>query len=461
MEPHLNIFQAYHGGNHNSPDQINRLEDNLTRAFLIVLKYLKPNEVTEFLKNLGFAGTLTSPKFDLQNLTDKNALRKIQKSKNQWILVITRDRYEFSWKEKDKELFQKIDELIGSLRKDFLSKVKKALKCKNPVSFKDVEITSDEASSYYELLHECRPDGWIYNDKDPFGILIESKVGGNKLTNAQIYRHLSGNDGFNLKENALSFEEEKIISVTWEGIINELPSKRGVAGEIIKQFKEYIIMSGEVLDLEKLNKKYDQNLAKSNLKILAEKIDHCVSEEKLNLVRFGNFGDQWCAYGLSNSNFESTHFSVGLREDGIYCALTIPTKDKKKFQSKLEDPRLKKHIDDILNDKKKCLMYILELCNYRIIDWKQGQIKGDKHGTFSFSIRLSELKDSKIKYGDFVKIAIDCLSVTKQFDYIFKISWIDAKKPGDFRAKNRRLLKDPNKLVDEFVGFMKALIPLL
>ena len=32
MDKHLNIFQAYHSGNQGSPDEVNRLEDNLIRC---------------------------------------------------------------------------------------------------------------------------------------------------------------------------------------------------------------------------------------------------------------------------------------------------------------------------------------------------------------------------------------------------------------------------------------------
>ena len=163
MDPHLNIFQAYHGGNTNSPDHINRLEDNLTRAFLITLRYLPNNELIEFLKNLGFKNVPKKLKFDLQNLSDKQALKRIQKSKQKFVLLISRDKVEPS----------------------------------------QLKIAKSDT------VQNTRPDGWIYGDlkTSSWGILIESKVGENKQSAQQIYRHITDKErsGFGILDHELSW----------------------------------------------------------------------------------------------------------------------------------------------------------------------------------------------------------------------------------------------------------------
>lgn len=73
MDNHLNIFQAYQSGNQDSPDEINRLEDNLTRSFIITLKYLqeynKGDQFRSYVMKLMDPKVISVPKrlsFDLQ-----------------------------------------------------------------------------------------------------------------------------------------------------------------------------------------------------------------------------------------------------------------------------------------------------------------------------------------------------------------------------------------------------------
>lgn len=460
MDTHFNLFQAYHGGNKNSPDGINRLEDNLTRAFLVALKYLPPQKVKEFLQNLGFKDVPKSLFFDLQNLSDKEVLGSIQKSKQKYVLLISRYKGEhFKLIIDPSEKIKKILNAASGEDDEDLEKMIKAIR--NPkmedVHFMGESLNSAEQKEVYALLHSARPDGWIYDhsNKSKFAVLVESKVGENEQSSQQIFRHITDKKyGLSMGyDDVPKYIENNVVSVSWEEVITKMPCNlSGITEEIINQFKEYVIMSGEVMDLIKLNRKYDHELAKSNLKILVDKLDGVILENKLDLERFGNLGDQWCAYGLLNkTDLKKPHFSVLLREEGVCCALTIPGSYISKI---LNNSDFISCIESTAKDSVNAKMHSLKLCNYRLVDKKPGQIKGEKYDTFTLSTTLSELNSSRLTCNDFSKLANNFTKITKQMDFIFKISWTDESKSGEFRKRNLELLRYPDRLIGEFVTFM-------
>ena len=87
MEPYLNLFYSFQRGNRDSLESNKRLEDNLTRAFLVTLKNLKDKKSSFLEKLLG----INSPKkihLATQNINSSELLKKIKESPNKKILLI-------------------------------------------------------------------------------------------------------------------------------------------------------------------------------------------------------------------------------------------------------------------------------------------------------------------------------------------------------------------------------------
>jgi hypothetical protein len=464
MDPHMNIFQAYHGGNQNAPDKINRLEDNLTRGFIICLKYLKEAGLLkeEVLKRLlGFEVSPDNLTFDLQNLDDTKALRRLQKSSKQWLLLITRnkhDKHEFDWS-KAEQVNDNCLRVAREDKKQLLKDLNRCFRTGESLQVGDFKVEANEISSYYDLLHECRPDAWIYEESksaNPHAILVESKVGSNQLTNAQIYRHITGKKGYNQKIK--DFDPHKIKSTTWEDIVNvfdEIPSdETGICKEMIAQFKEYLMMSGEILNLENLNHNYDEEVAKNQFNLFLEKLDEKAPFDVERRKRRMN--QLWDSYDPKECNASNDlHYSVFINSECIGCALTISNFKKGLMSKLLSSDELKSFLDEANKDTLE--RYKVEIGTYRNFDAKQGQIHGKRYDTFKFVFNLGELnlKNPCFSLGDVLDIAKKACSCSKQLDVILKFDWVDAGKPTPLRLKNLEAFKDPEIILAAFKNFME------
>lgn len=175
IDPHLNIFYSYNRDNE-------QIENNMTRAFIVTLKFLRSSTLARFLISLLSSkrndidpADLQKVKFALQGNIDVD-LNLIRKCARRYILAITGDGL-----------------LHGPEEMDY-----------GPSSCNEEQI---------------RPDAWIFDSKKPpeFCLLIESKSVENLLGVKQIMaysRHYFGYHNYDELHNNL-------ISITWYDIVDK------------------------------------------------------------------------------------------------------------------------------------------------------------------------------------------------------------------------------------------------
>jgi len=489
MDKHFNIFQSYHGGNLDSPDKINRLEDNLTRALLITLFKISencPDQFTGILNDLIGDKSKGNCVFDLQNLKDKDALRKLQKSTKKIFLSIARNKHVIDAENLKKE-YSKVEKMRGNLadnnkRKVLRDKIKQAEKKNQDIVFEGVKIKADELSSFYSLLHECRPDGWIYESigDTPLAVLVETKVGNNILSDAQIIRHLTDENGFNIQDFSNKVNDQMFICKTWDDIYrclsnyeNRFPDNKNgfLCEEVISEFKEYLEMSGEVLNLVLANDNpNDPDILRNQFRLFLELLDLEVEKEFSGELRRGsrNLNGNWDFYGKPDGAeiIKNPHFSIYMFEEGLGCVLTS---SKHKTKKVLGHKLFKEQLNNFYNMNKEKMgseFRFFELMNYRIIDWKKGQIRGDSADTFKLKIRFDELDKSSLNIEDMVEMANKFAPLAKQIDIGVKIPWIKIKDKkiqnlGEFRTQGYSLIGNPDDLIKTYIELMRCFFPLL
>jgi hypothetical protein len=163
-DKHLNLFYTY-----NRDNQL--IENNLTRAFIVTLRFLEKETCNRFLQKLledkiSRVGieipSFHNVDFALQDNIGKQAIKNYQVK---FVLAIASYRFEIA----DKE----------------------------------------EAKTYDDSV----PDAWIFDEKQGLCILIESKVGLNFLSKSQIASHAK--NWLNIPSNRLA---EHLLSISWHEI---------------------------------------------------------------------------------------------------------------------------------------------------------------------------------------------------------------------------------------------------
>lgn len=470
MDPHFNLFQAYHGGNKHDSERINRLEDNLTRAFLITLKYLPLQTLKEFLLDLGFKDVPQSLCFDLQNLSDKQTLGRIQKSSQKFVLLISRYRADPSQLiiNPSDVLKRVLDVASSEEDKELEKKLKSIRNPKGENAFLGERLSCLEQKEAYALLHNARPDGWIYepSQQSPHGILVESKVGENKQSAPQIFRHITDKRyGLGVAYDAVEeFYKKNVISVSWEDVVKYIPAGTGVSEEIIKQFKEYIIMSGEVINFVGLNEEYDEGIAKGQYQLFLEKLDQFLSTKNTGIRRETRPLDGlWTRYRLSDDK-GSVFFTVAMdKQNGISCSLTVSGKKTKKINQVLESDSLKDFCDTLIRDKDTAtlLRHTLKVAMHRQDNQKQKG--GYYYDTLSFAVNFGEyaLANPSFRLEEVLTIAKDVGKHSKQLDFSKKFGWTDSFSGKCALCENTDFFKIPQKIIEQFGDFMMKLKPLL
>lgn len=314
MDKHLNLFYSYDRGSRKDLDHLKQLEDNITRSFIITVMKLSEEQKLTFLNNLLDDSELKTKKklnFDLQNIDDKSNNKIIKNAKNKILLCISREKSNIdlsSFQQKDRDIIRK----IAKIKKDENEKDKilKRIKLEYKSFFKnnkftyEVEelnekigdkITEDNINDIYQMLiQKSRPDAWIFN-KD-IAILIEAKIGSGKVFKAQLFRHLTKSFGFN---DGQIFDKDKrpqkleLITTTWEKVVEELSKLKDSGKTFIKDFKEYMNMTGQTLNFEKFfhsqNNDVDERWGgvepKDTLRILKDKLNNCLEEHGLDFEK--------------------------------------------------------------------------------------------------------------------------------------------------------------------------------
>ena len=384
---HFNLFYSYSvGGNKSSnsddevadiqkekyEDRMQLLEDNLTRAFLIALGSLTPEQIRSYFNYLFSQEKLKVKKsktihLDLQNI-DKGSEDVLEKIKN------------------------------GDIKKVLLV-----------ISDSKTEITQNELLKAVRNNVEggSRPDGWVIFDDTV--ILIESKVSNNKVDLNQLARHLIRQ----FEKHNLNDKTFRLVKKSWKEIIDlffikEL-RKNQISEILANDFKEVLMSTGQNLDLTFITKRdgYNRLKARNQFKPFLIKLDEEIKNYFPDLKRANRpLADYiWDYYGrvINGKVKQDPHYSIYFDVDGAGIFLTI--KDKSKIKRKF-----KKIINngDFYNIIKRNVLdtnsisavnrtrYRLELIKYKPIynllnPEKQHHQKGETITLFKFCISLAGL----------------------------------------------------------------------
>jgi hypothetical protein len=116
-----------------------------------------------------------------------------------------------------------------------------------------------------------------------------------------------------------------------------------------------------------------------------------------------------------------------------------------------------------LSSKPQLWWYALKLVNYRLIDWKPGQMKGETIDTFTMSMNLSELSKKAVKdRAKILKQVPVFLPLAKQVEFSLLITYPNMTKIADdskceekLRTLNMKYFEDYTTLLNVFEEFIK------
>ena len=194
MDKHLNIFYSYNQDNE-------LIENNLTRAFIVSIRFLSENAKGHFIKLLlgnyvSYIDSIINPvmpdytkmKFSFQGHMNK---KKTRSFKHSFILAIATEFYE---------------------------------KDENYIGFYENSI----------------PDAWMYDDEKGLCFLIESKVGQNPLDKMQLNSHAHEWLGLDEQEEI----NKRILSIKWFDLLTAIEQLHVLynKGELAMNQQELLII---------------------------------------------------------------------------------------------------------------------------------------------------------------------------------------------------------------------------
>jgi len=362
MDKHLNLFYSYDKGSRIDMSRENQLEDNITRSFIITIMNLKKKNLSKFFNNLlkQKLNNLDDLVFDLQNIDEKSNLDLIKNANSKFVLCVSRDKSDInlqSFTKKDKTILEKISKIVEDDKKSEITSIleseyKYYLKhnkfsnsiCKlNEVI--EEEIKEENIKEIHDMIiQKSRPDAWIFNNA--IAILIESKIGKGKIYKTQIFRHISDSNGFNIsKSNLLSKRNNvsnlHIINITWEEItklLENLNLENSFEKYLLQNFKEYLIMNGEIFSLGAIinNKENTFEKRSEQLRYLCKELEkrEILKDLKISMNRKKISNHAWQQLGENKEN----HFSVQISNDSISIELTLRGSIKNKILNKNNEP---------------------------------------------------------------------------------------------------------------------------
>ena len=515
----MNLFYSYDKGSHRDPNRKQQLEDNITRSFIVTVSKLNNSTQKYYLDlllkkakiNLNLKGTLN---YKLQSMEDEDDLRNVQLSKNK-ILITIADRNTNINKnsflkanynelvrldvlekkrgeaEKYRKLLHSLIEEIDDDQKVITKKQFEDLKqIDDIIKISQADLSIPDLKSRLEFIYHnligSRPDAWIYGDN--FAILIESKIGNNSIYEAQIFRHLTHRKGFRIDKSDVRLGDNcdsyELINLSWKDIdysFEELKNNRvnldNYEKILIDQFKEYLAMTNTFLDLSfivKPNLGYDREMAREQFPLFLKELDKKIINMNIHpdLQRAHKPLDYlWDYYGIQKTNIKNKkvevlkdpHYSIYFDKEGAGIALT--TKNKKLINKFLESQELISYIRDLFNRTQENLLarYSFTLRNYRLVDYKKGQIKGETFPTFRFEINFSELHGRNEEIKNFIDTMKYYLEYAKQVELLLQVAYPSvskikhSQKKNDeeaLRSANEKLFKNHEKLLNEFETFV-------
>ena len=424
QDPHLNIFYGYGQGKRGNTDDRKALEDNVTKAFISVLKHADPSLTEEFLKEMLCIsiGKKNEPLFDLQSLeSDSEIEERMETAVSCYMLGISPsgkvdpkpsnkavekvaarlDRRDSISLNLAKRLQTTIKGILDGTGEDEIdeghcrkvTEVLKELGCKETDAGK---FTRNDLDYLCQLTQGSRPDAWIaYGDVI---VVIENKIWGD-LYRPQLERHKSQSLRKRGKERTAWHE----CFLSWKCIYQFFKKQKSldrgrndVTAFLIEQFIQYL----EELDMVGFDgipftraKPYTPGKGRKVLRNLLDeikddvvKIDESLKpSEKIQKTRWDYFGSR------------ELHFTVYVTPDeaavDLYCDVSILKRlrrgdgvewlcEEVERLQREENPRRKSPPES---------RYWISAASHKILDRKKGQMKGPEYVSQCYQANIADL----------------------------------------------------------------------
>ncbi len=466
MKKHLNLFYSYNQGNLSSSERIKQLEDNLTRALIVTIKNLENSTQIEFIKRLLTKDNISSKSFvfDLQNIDNYDT----KSVSDRFLIILQRDKSSFTIDDFKNLNTSFLENKTEREKKKLENDIKKYLTSETEENFliENITIKFAELNSILQLLYGNRPDAWIIGEKE--SILFETKIGNNSVSKYQIYRHITGKKGFNIKLGDLRNNSAKIYvkNITWSEISSIFLKIKEMANVserfLISEFVGYISMTGQRLNLDYIiTGEIDREIHREQFSLFLNQLDAKLLEKGSKFERENRNKTQlWESYSVKNQNGEllrDPHFTVGFWDDKISVYLT--TKNKKQINSKLT-VLVEKYFTQKVQTSTVLSRYYLKQVKYDLVDKQIGQMKGERKLPFTFYVQFSVIKKNIKTICNFM-LEFAKMNIYKQFELGYEIQFFDFsrirddKQENQIRFLNKQLLENAQEILDEFAIFIE------
>ena len=242
MDRHLNIFYSYRQGNFEDAEGERVLEDNVTRALIIVLQ--SSDLLTqEFLKEFTGVNPDAPYDYDLQSKNESDDLEadRPRRPRGKCVVVVAEHpeipnslpvpdvamrEFESHVENNRSRLRSDLARLSDQVRKGGLRREDVHNRLKQLLELNDTDVDrgdlSDPALPFYlyQLTFGSRPDAWITSPSSRFIALFENKLHAG-ISDAQIRRHIRENfEGglqpkYFLREKNIEVERSQVPVVLW------------------------------------------------------------------------------------------------------------------------------------------------------------------------------------------------------------------------------------------------------
>jgi hypothetical protein len=449
-----------------SSERIKQLEDNLTRALIVTLQNLQFSTRLDFLKKLLSKNVIHSKSFDfdLQNTLKYKNKSDVEK----FLVILQRNKSIFTIQDFQNFDVSFLENKTEFERKEIEKNIRKHIASESEEDFyiENLRFSFSELNSLLQFFYGNRPDAWIIGEKEV--ILFETKIGYNSASKYQIYRHITGKNGLNLKSQELrkASANLSIINVNWEEIGKIFQELKTSANEtekfLINQFNEYISMTGQRLNLDYILKgEIDNEIHREQFSLFLNQLDEKIKKRELPFKRHNRTkAGLWEPYGIELSEnviSKNPHYTIGFWESAIVISLT--TNNHKQINAEFLNS-LQDYFSQKLKKPHLLKRYAVSLKKYHLVDWKKGDQRGETDDSFEFYFEFSEVKSN---FDSITKIITELtnLKIYKQLDFSYQIRFFDFSKirntnqEAQIRYLNKQLLENPTKLIDEFVDFME------
>jgi len=330
-------------------------------------------------------------------------------------------------------------------------------------------------------LGECRPDGWIYNNQ--VAILIESKVDSNKVVEHQLFRHLIGNNGFNLSLEELHYGF-KFKCVTWEDVascikeyIDPIPNKKSneFCEKLVIEFERYLNMTNQIFNpYENRDNRKSRN---AQLSILIKKIEKAIENNNV-LSQYKDFLKLDRKYsggyiGEQIGKSKDAHYNINFDTPafiGVNLTLFEPSLTEERIS--ILKQFIQKKIDieipsgyTVSKQQSELMRYGISAVGYRKV--KKTERRGEGIETAKLAVNLFELvfnrkRQRKFLINNIFQFYEGNKLLFRQMDITYSIKFFQWNRKkydeSDIRHLNWELVETPEKIVYAFIDFIQDTI---